>query len=157
MSMLAQLSRTVLRSRAMLAPQQMKAGFSSSAFLKVRYFSEEHEWLDVNDGVGTLGITNFAQDQLGDVVYVELAEVGNEYEKGQECGAVESVKAASEIYAPISGEVVEVNEDLVENPGLVNSSPEADGWMCKIKLSDPSELDDMMDEAAYDAFVKGQS
>jgi len=115
-------------------------------------FSKDHEWITVTDGVGTIGITNFAQDQLGDVVFVDLPELGSTVEKDDTMGAVESVKAASDIYSPVSGEVVAVNEALVDEPALVNTSAEADGWMAKVKLSDESELDGLMDEAGYKEF-----
>ena len=104
--------------------------------------------------IGTIGITNHAQEQLGDVVYVDLPEVGSSVEKDETMGAVESVKAASDIYSPVSGEVTEVNEALNDEPALVNSSAEADGWMAKVKLSDAGELDSLMDAAAYEAFCK---
>merc|ERR1719387_2472548 len=119
------------------------AALQQSRRCLVTKFSKDHEWITVTDGVGTIGITNHAQEQLGDVVYVDLPEIGD---------TVESVKAASDIYSPISGEVVEVNEALNDEPALVNSSAEADGWMTRVKLSDASELDDLMDEAAYKEF-----
>merc|ERR1719183_1651815 len=115
-------------------------------------FSKDHEWVKVEGDIGTVGITNHAQEQLGDVVFVDLPEPGLTIEKDDTMGAVESVKAASDIYAPVSGEVVEVNNTLTDDPSLVNSSPEADGWMTKVKLSNPAELDGLMDEAAYKAF-----
>ncbi|RMF11693.1 MAG: glycine cleavage system protein GcvH [Alphaproteobacteria bacterium] len=118
-------------------------------------FTEDHEWIRVEDGVGTVGVTDYAQRQLGDVVYVEVPEVGKAFTKGDESAVVESVKAASEIYAPVSGEVTAANEGLAEEPALVNSSPMADGWFYKIRLADPSELEDLMDEAAYKDFVAG--
>lgn len=121
-----------------------------------RKYSEEHEWIDVDGEVGTVGITNFAQDQLGDVVFVEVPEEGDELEKGGDAAVVESVKAASDVYAICSGEVIEGNEAIVDEPALVNSSPEGDAWFYKIKISDPSELDELMDEAAYKAFVESQ-
>ena len=105
-------------------------------------------------GVGTIGITNHAQEQLGDVVYVDLPEVGSSVEKDETMGAVESVKAASDIYSPVSGEVTEVNDALAEDPALVNTAAEADGWMAKVKLSAPEELDDLMDAAGYAEFIK---
>jgi len=117
-------------------------------------FSEEHEWILVEGDVATVGITNFAQEQLGDVVFVELPEVGDDVEKGGDAGVVESVKAASEIYAPVSGEFVEVNEDLEGEPTLANTDPEGKGWFFKIKLSDTSELDGLMDADAYKAFTE---
>ncbi len=119
------------------------------------YFSDEHEWISVEGGVGTVGITEYAQEQLGDVVFVELPEVGAEVDKGDDVAVVESVKAASEVYAPVSGEIVEINEELADAPGLVNQNAEGDGWFFKIKLSEETELDDLMNREEYDAFVKG--
>jgi len=119
------------------------------------YFSEDHEWISVEDGVGTVGITNYAQEQLGDVVFVEVPEVGAEVDRGDDVAVVESVKAASEIYAPASGEVIEVNEELADAPGMVNEQAENDGWFFKIKLSDESELTELMDLEAYTSFVEG--
>lgn len=114
--------------------------------------AQDHEWIKVDGDIGTIGITNHAQDALGDVVFVDLPEVGLEVEQNETMGAVESVKAASDIYSPVSGEVTEVNEALNDDPSLVNSAAESDGWMSKVKLSNPSELDGLMDEAAYTAF-----
>ena len=119
------------------------------------YYTEDHEWISVEDGVGTVGITDYAQSQLGDVVYVELPDVGKELAQKDEAAVVESVKAASDVYAPVSGEVVEVNEALADTPGTVNESASSDGWFYKIKLSEPSELEDLMDETAYQAFIEG--
>lgn len=118
-------------------------------------FTQEHEWIRVENGVGTVGITEYAQGQLGDVVFVELPAVGKELAKGGEVAVVESVKAASEVYSPVGGTVVGVNEALNGQPGLVNESAEQDAWFFKIELSDPSELGPLMDRAAYEAFVKG--
>lgn len=120
------------------------------------YYSEDHEWIEVEGDVGTVGVTDFAQEQLGDVVFVETPEVGGALDQGDEAGVVESVKAASEVYSPVSGEVTEVNEELADNPGLVNEEPEDGAWFFKIKLSDPAELDDLMDAAAYKKFCKEQ-
>jgi len=117
-------------------------------------YTEEHEWVMVEDDVVTIGITDFAQDQLGDVVFVELPEVGETLESGKPLGVVESVKAVSDVYAPLSGEVVEVNDDLPDEPEMLNSSPYEDGWMVKIKLSDSGELDDLLDAAAYQEFIE---
>lgn len=118
-------------------------------------YSSEHEWVSpAVDGVVTLGITDFAQSELGDVVYVDLPEVGNTYAAGDSIGAVESVKAASDIYTPVSGEIVEVNEALDAEPGTVNADASGEGWICKIKLSDPAELDGLMDATAYAEFCK---
>jgi glycine cleavage system H protein len=118
-------------------------------------FTEEHEWVRREGDVVVVGITDYAQVQLGDVVYVELPEVGRKVEKGKEAAVVESVKAASEIYAPLSGEIVEVNEALSGEPGKVNAEPMGGGWFFKIRMSDPAELASLMDEAAYGKFVEG--
>jgi len=118
-----------------------------------RYFTDEHEWIDVEGDSATVGITDYAQEQLGDIVFVELPEVGSVIEKGKDAAVVESVKAASDVYAPVSGEVTEVNAALEDDPSLVNSSPEEDGWFFRLTISDPSELDGLMDAKAYQAFV----
>ena len=115
-------------------------------------FSEEHEWVLVEGDVATIGITNFAQEQLGDVVFVDLPEVGGQVSQGGDAGVVESVKAASEVYTPLSGEIVEVNEDLESSPDLVNTDPEGDGWFFKLRMDDKAELDDLMDADAYKKF-----
>ncbi|MBM3523847.1 MAG: glycine cleavage system protein GcvH [Alphaproteobacteria bacterium] len=116
-------------------------------------FTKEHEWVRVDGDVATCGITDYAQSQLGDVVFVELPAVGKKVSQGGEAAVVESVKAASEVYAPVSGEVVAVNSGLPDNPGLVNTGAMGDGWFMKIKLSDKAELSKLMDEAAYKAFL----
>ncbi|MGH6959958.1 MAG: glycine cleavage system protein GcvH [Dongiaceae bacterium] len=121
---------------------------------KIR-FTEEHEWVRVEGDVGTVGISTYAQEQLGDVVYVELPSAGKTVEKGKEMAVVESVKAASEVYAPVSGTVVEANEKLTVEPGTVNADPLGAGWFVKLKLANPAELDKLMDEAAYTKFVAG--
>mgnify|MGYP002651970561 CR=1 FL=1 len=118
-----------------------------------RYFTDEHEWIDVEDDVATVGITDYAQGQLGDVVFVELPSAGTAVTAGKEAAVVESVKAASEVYAPVSGTVTEANSALEATPDLVNTSPEADGWFFKLTLSNPGELSGLLDEAAYKAFV----
>jgi glycine cleavage system H protein len=120
-----------------------------------RYFTDEHEWIDVEDDTATVGITDYAQEQLGDIVFVELPEVGAGLDKGGDAAVVESVKAASDVYAPITGEVTEINDSLEEDPALVNTSPEEDGWFFRMTISDASELTDLMDEAAYKEFVAG--
>lgn len=120
-----------------------------------RYFTDEHEWIDVEGEIATVGITDYAQEQLGDIVFVELPEEGKSFDKGDDAAVVESVKAASDIYAPASGEVVEVNGALEEEPGLVNSDAEEEGWFFKLRLTDPSELEALMDEGAYKKFVAG--
>ncbi len=118
-----------------------------------KYFTEDHEWVVVEGDTATVGITDHAQDQLGDIVFVELPEIDEEYEKGDDTAVVESVKAAGDVHNPVSGTVTEVNETLEDEPALVNTSPEGDGWIYKIQLSDPTELDDLMDEAAYQVFI----
>ncbi|XP_062943874.1 glycine cleavage system H protein, mitochondrial-like [Cynocephalus volans] len=124
------------------------------ALLSVRKFTDKHEWITTENGIGTVGISNFAQEALGDVVYCSLPEVGTKLNKNDEFGALESVKAASELYSPLSGEVTEINEALAENPGLVNKSCYEDGWLIKMTLSKPSELDELMSEEAYEKYVK---
>ncbi|KGM86825.1 glycine cleavage system H protein [Roseovarius mucosus DSM 17069] len=116
-------------------------------------FTEEHEWLRVEDDVVVVGITEHASEQLGDVVFVDLPEVGTEVSKDDEVVVIESVKAASDILAPIDGEIVEVNEALIDNPGKVNEDPMGDAWFFKIKPADSSQMDDYMDEAAYQAHI----
>jgi glycine cleavage system H protein len=118
-------------------------------------FTEDHEWIRIEGDTGTIGITDYAQEQLGDVVYVELPDVGRKVEKGKDMAVVESVKAASEVYAPVSGSVTAINEKLTAEPATVNSAAMGDGWFVKIKLSNPSELDKLMDEAAYKKYVEG--
>ncbi|NNC59488.1 MAG: glycine cleavage system protein GcvH [Erythrobacter sp.] len=117
-----------------------------------RYFTDEHEWIDLEGDLATVGITDYAQEQLGDIVFVELPEVGSNVEKGGEAAVVESVKAASDVYAPITGEVMEANSALEEDPALVNTSPEEEGWFFRITVSDKSELEGLMDAKAYKAF-----
>ena len=117
-------------------------------------FSKEHEWIRVEGDAGTIGITQYAQEQLGDVVFVDLPQAGRKVAKGESCAVVESVKAASDIYAPVSGEVTEANAALADTPGDVNAEPMGKGWFFKLKLSDKGELDGLMDEAAYAACVK---
>jgi len=116
-------------------------------------YSEDHEWVQIDGDTAVVGISNHAQEQLGDIVFVELPDVGKTLVKGKEAAVVESVKAASEIYAPADGEVLEVNEALNDEPAKVNSAPEGDGWFFKMKLSDPAQLASLMDEAAYKAFI----
>ncbi|MXO91843.1 glycine cleavage system protein GcvH [Pontixanthobacter aquaemixtae] len=120
-----------------------------------RYYTDEHEWIDVEGDTATVGITDYAQEQLGDIVFVETPEVGTMVDKGGDAAVVESVKAASDVYAPISGEVVEGNAALEEDPALVNTSPEENGWFFKMTIGDKDELDGLMDAKAYEAFVAG--
>ncbi len=117
-------------------------------------YSEEHEWIRIEGDTGTIGITQYAQEQLGDVVFVDVPAAGRKVAKGESVAVVESVKAASDIYAPVSGEVVESNAALAETPGDVNTEPMGKGWFFKIKMSDKGELAGLMDEAAYETFVK---
>jgi len=119
------------------------------------YYSEDHEWITVEGNIGTVGITDYAQNALGDIVFVEVPEVGNDHDKGDEIAVVESVKAASEIYAPVGGEIVAINEKLAEEPDLVNVHPETDGWFYKVTLCDKAELDDLMNAEAYKSFTDG--
>ncbi len=118
-------------------------------------FTEDHEWIRVEGNVATVGITDYAQEQMGDVVFVELPDAGKALEKGKEAAVVESVKAASEIYAPLDGEVTEANEALTDDPSKVNGDPQGEGWFFKMTIADASQLESMMDEAAYKSFVEG--
>jgi glycine cleavage system H protein len=120
------------------------------------YYTKEHEWISVEGDTATVGITDFAQGQLGDIVFVEVPEAGRQVSKGGEAAVVESVKAASDVYAPVSGEVTAGNEALADEPALVNSDPEGEGWFFKLRLSDPSELDGLMDADAYKSFCDSQ-
>jgi glycine cleavage system H protein len=118
-----------------------------------RYYTEEHEWIEVDGSSATVGITDYAQSQLGDIVFAEIPAIGAKLSKGGDAAVVESVKAASDVYAPVTGTVTEGNEALADDPALVNSDPEGSGWFFKIELDDLSELDGLMDAAAYLAFV----
>lgn len=121
--------------------------------MSATYFTQDHEWLRVEDGVATVGITDYAQEQLGDLVFVELPEIGRSLSKGDTAVVVESVKAASDVYAPVDGEITEANETLSSEPALVNSSPRDGGWLWKMRLSDKSQLEGLMDEAGYKAMI----
>ena len=118
-------------------------------------YHEEHEWIRVEGDEGVIGISDYAQDQLSDIVYVELPEVGDNYERGDVFAVVESVKAASDIYMPVAGEIVEINEVLEDSPELVNQDPFGEAWLVRIAIADPAELDDLMDAKAYEAYVEG--
>jgi glycine cleavage system H protein len=118
-----------------------------------RYFTEEHEWIDVDGDTATIGITDYAQEQLGDIVFVEVPAAGAQIAKGKEAAVVESVKAASDVFAPVSGTVTEGNTALEDDPALVNTSPESDGWFFKLTIADPGELDGLMDQGKYQEFV----
>ncbi len=119
-----------------------------------RYFTQDHEWIEIDGETGTVGISDYAQSQLGDIVFVEVPEKGKSLSKGDDAAVVESVKAASDVYAPVSGTVIEGNAALADDSSLVNSDPEGEGWFFKLTLADASELDQLMDEAAYAAFVE---
>ena len=120
-------------------------------------YTEDHEWVRIEGDIGTVGITVYAQEQLGDVVFVELPDVGKSLTKGDDAAVVESVKAASEVYAPINGDVTEANEALADNPALVNEDAQGAGWFYKLRIADPSQLEALMDQAAYDAHVASLS
>lgn len=117
------------------------------------YYTDDHEWISVDNGIATVGITDYAQEQLGDLVFVELPEAGKSLSKGDAAVVVESVKAASDVYAPVDGEVTAVNDKLNDDPALVNSSAAGDGWLWKMKLADESQLEGLMDEAGYQAMI----
>ena len=118
-----------------------------------RYFTEDHEWIEIDGDVATVGITEYAQEQLGDIVFVEVPDEGRELAKGDEAAVVESVKAASDVYSPVGGTVLEGNPALDEDPALVNTSPEEDGWFFRLTIADEGELDGLMTEAKYKEFV----
>ena len=120
----------------------------------MRYFTQDHEWIDVDGDIGTVGISEYAQSQLGDIVFVEVPAEGKTLDKGDEAAVVESVKAASDVYSPASGTVLEANDALADEPALVNTDPEGEGWFYKLTLSDPDEVAELMDETAYESFVK---
>lgn len=120
-----------------------------------RYFTDEHEWIEVEGNTATVGITDYAQGQLGDIVFADVPAPGTRLTKGGDAAVVESVKAASDVYAPVSGTVIEGNTALADDPALVNSDPEGAGWFFRIELADPAELDGLMDAAAYQSFVEG--
>jgi glycine cleavage system H protein len=120
-------------------------------------YAKSHEYVHLEGDIGTVGITEYAQKELGDVVFVELPQVGSELEAGDELGSIESVKAVSELFSPVSGEVVEINEALADNPALVNTDPFGDGWMVRIRVSDPTEVDELMSAEEYDEFLEKES
>ncbi|XP_026234765.1 glycine cleavage system protein H (aminomethyl carrier), b [Anabas testudineus] len=132
-------------------PRTLSSTSTLSTALK---FTDKHEWVRVEGGIGTVGISSYAQDALGDVVYCGLPEVGQRLEQMEEFGALESVKAASELYSPLTGEVTEINTQLAENPGLVNKACYAEGWLIKMTIEKPEELESLMDQASYDKFIK---
>lgn len=128
--------------------------FSSSTTLCGRKYTDKHEWIQMNGKVGTVGISHYAQDALGDVVYAQLPDVGQDVTQKEECGALESVKAASELYSPVTGKVVEKNTAVEDKPGLINMSCYEKGWLFKVELSKPEEVDGLMDEDKYQQFLK---
>uniref|UniRef100_A0A8C7E7X9 Glycine cleavage system H protein n=1 Tax=Nothoprocta perdicaria TaxID=30464 RepID=A0A8C7E7X9_NOTPE len=136
------------------AGSTLEAFCGPRALEQPRKFTDKHEWISVDNGIGTVGISNFAQEALGDVVYCSLPEVGTKLNKHDEFGALESVKAASELYSPLTGEVTEINAALAENPGLVNKSCYQDGWLIKMTVENPTELDELMSEDAYEKYIK---
>ncbi|XP_061566521.1 glycine cleavage system protein H (aminomethyl carrier), b [Cololabis saira] len=148
---LVQASAARLPWRSGLCPRTLQTASALNAALK---FTEKHEWVQVEGGIGTVGISSYAQEALGDVVYCGLPEIGQHFEPLDEFGALESVKAASELYAPLTGEVTEINTGLADNPGLVNKDCYATGWLIKMTIEKPEELDTLMDQAAYDKFIK---
>jgi len=120
-------------------------------------YAKSHEYVHLEGDVATIGITDYAQKELGDVVFVELPQVGSQLDAGDELGSIESVKAVSELFAPVTGEVVEINEALADNPALVNTDPWGDGWMIRIKVTDPTEVDELMTAEEYDEFIEKES
>ena len=120
-------------------------------------YSKEHEWVRVSGNIATIGISDYAQDQLGEIVFVELPDEGEEFEKDDAFGVVESVKSVNDIYAPLSGRIVEVNDPVVDSPEIVNEDPYAEGWLVKIEISDPKELGELMSAKDYEAYIKEES
>ncbi|KTG39428.1 hypothetical protein cypCar_00022756 [Cyprinus carpio] len=148
-------NRNALTPARLLSRTCYKRALSTTTrFCAALKFTDKHEWVRVDSGVATVGISNFAQEALGDVVYCGLPEVGTKLSQSDEFGALESVKAASELYSPLTGEVTDVNDALADNPGLVNKSCYKDGWLMKMTVSIPEELDGLMDEAAYERYIK---
>uniref|UniRef100_A0A2P2HYE4 Glycine cleavage system H protein n=1 Tax=Hirondellea gigas TaxID=1518452 RepID=A0A2P2HYE4_9CRUS len=127
---------------------------TSSCFMADRRYSLKHEWVQLSGTIGTVGITNYAQESLGDIVYAQLPEVGREYSIEDECGALESVKAASELYSPVSCKITEINTEVEEQPALINQSPYEKGWLFKMELIKPEEFKELMEEAEYEKFLK---
>jgi glycine cleavage system H protein len=120
-------------------------------------YTKDHEWISVQDNIGTIGITDYAQHELGDVVYVDLPEVGDTFEANEPFGSVESVKAVSEVFCPVSGEIVEVNSKLEENPEIINQSPHDKAWMIKVRLTDPNELKELLSAQEYEEYLQEQA
>ncbi|XP_057333953.1 glycine cleavage system H protein [Microplitis mediator] len=127
---------------------------ATTSTLAERWYTDKHEWIELNNNIGTVGISNYAQDALGDVVYAQLPDVGSSIKKDEEVGALESVKAASEIISPITGKVIEKNTAVENKPGLINTSPYKDGWLFKVQVDDVDEIKSLMDEKSYEEFLK---
>merc|ERR1711970_1589349 len=143
--------------RKSLCQMQLKQSnryFSISSNLNGRLFNDKHEWVDVVEEKGKIGITDYAQESLGDIVYAQIPQIGDKFSQGDECGALESVKAVSELYSPVSGVVTAVNPDVEEQPGLINKHPYDEGWLFEVELTKPEELDGMLDEDKYNDFCK---
>ncbi|KAF9154047.1 hypothetical protein BG015_001989 [Linnemannia schmuckeri] len=153
MSLSALSSRLFPTMRSQAVARFAAPGSSFARFYATKKYTAEHEWVEIENGVATVGITNHAQEALGEIVYVEAAELKN-VEKGDTIGSVESVKAASDIYAPISGKVIEVNNTLGDEPGLLNTNPEDSAWLCKIQLSSEDEIKDLLTESDYKKFCE---
>ncbi|XP_073689015.1 glycine cleavage system H protein, mitochondrial-like [Garra rufa] len=148
-------NRNAVTAARLLARTCYKRPLSTATrFCAALKFTDKHEWVRVDSGVATVGISNFAQEALGDVVYCGLPEIGTKLSQSDEFGALESVKAASELYSPLTGEVTDVNDALADTPGLVNKSCYKDGWLMKMTVSIPEELDGLMDETAYERYIK---
>ena len=120
-----------------------------------RKYTQEHEWVQIEGDIGTVGVTDFAANELGEVVFVELPETGSEFSQGDTIGTIESVKAVADLFLPVSGEVIEINDAVIDGPELVNKDPLDDGWLFRVRLSDPGELDELLDAAAYNALIGG--
>nr|ACN10330.1 Glycine cleavage system H protein, mitochondrial precursor [Salmo salar]ACN12690.1 Glycine cleavage system H protein, mitochondrial precursor [Salmo salar] len=155
-TVLLQLSRPVQISanRLLWKANTVRTLSTASRLSTALKFTDKHEWVRVEGGIGTVGISNFAQEALGDVVYCGLPEVGQKLEQMEEFGALESVKAASELYSPLTGEVTEINTELADNPGLVNKSCYEGGWLIKMTIDNPAELDGLMDDGSYEKLIK---
>ncbi|KAJ1920920.1 glycine cleavage system H-protein subunit [Mycoemilia scoparia] len=145
------LTQSFIRQRA-FAPATSTAAFAR--FYATKKFTSSHEWVEVENGVGTVGLTDYAQNSLGDIVYVELPEVDSEVENNDVIGVVESVKAASDIYSPLTGTITETNAELESKPKLINTKPDSDGWLFKIKIANDAEVNDLLDEAAYKKLIE---
>jgi len=150
------LSAVVLSQRC-IRPVIFRPFSCASAVCTDRLYSDKHEWVEVDGKIGTVGISQYAQEALGDIVYAQLPDVGSEFDQFGECGALESVKAASELYTPVSGKVTAKNTEVEETPGLINRHCYDKGWLFKLELKDPKELKQLMNENAYQAFLKSQS